>query len=97
MDADHTTRFARVDFRNDNHVFGIKDEARFLHVYVIGKTGTGKSSLCGLCGSCLRSRQGRGRVASLRWNDYVEPGLRSWIKRQQAAARKLTLGRGLRP
>jgi type IV secretory pathway TraG/TraD family ATPase VirD4 len=45
MDADHTTRFARVDFRNDDRVFGIKDEDRFLHVYVIGKTGTGKSTL----------------------------------------------------
>jgi hypothetical protein len=46
MDAGHTTtRFARVDFRNDDRVFGIKDEDRFLHVYVIGKTGTGKSSL----------------------------------------------------
>jgi type IV secretory pathway TraG/TraD family ATPase VirD4 len=45
MDADHTTRFARVDFRNDDRVFGIKDEDRFLHIYVIGKTGTGKSTL----------------------------------------------------
>lgn len=45
MDEDHTTRFARVDFRNDDRVFGIKDEDRFLHVYVIGKTGTGKSTL----------------------------------------------------
>jgi DNA helicase HerA-like ATPase len=45
MDAGHTTRFARVDFRNDDRVFGIKDEDRFLHVYVIGKTGTGKSTL----------------------------------------------------
>src|SRR6185295_13236602 len=38
---------ARVDFRNDDRVFGIKDEDRFLHVYVIGKTGTGKSTLMG--------------------------------------------------
>ena len=45
MDAGHTIRFARVDFRNDDRVFGIKDEDRFLHVYIIGKTGTGKSSL----------------------------------------------------
>ena len=45
MDAGHITRFARVDFRNDDRVFGIKDEDRFLHVYVIGKTGTGKSTL----------------------------------------------------
>jgi hypothetical protein len=45
MDASHTIRVARVDFRNDDRVFGIKDEDRFLHVYVIGKTGTGKSTL----------------------------------------------------
>src|SRR6266545_3094949 len=45
MDSGHTTRFARVDFRNDDRVFGIKNEDRFSHVYVIGKTGTGKSSL----------------------------------------------------
>ncbi|WP_461349816.1 hypothetical protein [Bradyrhizobium liaoningense] len=38
-------RFARIDFRNDDRVFGIKTEDRFLHMYIIGKTGTGKSSL----------------------------------------------------
>jgi type IV secretory pathway TraG/TraD family ATPase VirD4 len=43
-DAD-TIRFARVDFRNDNRIFGIKDEDRFSHLYIIGKTGTGKSTL----------------------------------------------------
>jgi type IV secretory pathway TraG/TraD family ATPase VirD4 len=37
--------FARVDFRNDNRLFGIKTEDRFSHVYIIGKTGTGKSTL----------------------------------------------------
>ena len=45
MGADHLTRFARVDFRSDERVFGIKDEDRLLHLYVIGKTGTGKSTL----------------------------------------------------
>jgi type IV secretory pathway TraG/TraD family ATPase VirD4 len=35
----------RVDFRNDERVFGIKSEDRFSHVYMIGKTGTGKSTL----------------------------------------------------
>src|ERR1700675_1807130 len=45
MDAGHHIRIARVDFRNDDRVFGIKSEDRFLHVYVIGKTGTGKSTL----------------------------------------------------
>ena len=45
MGADHVTRFARVDFRGDDRVFGIKDEDRFSHVYIVGKTGTGKSTL----------------------------------------------------
>lgn len=40
-----TTFIGRVRFRNDNRVFGIKTEDRFSHVYVIGKTGTGKSTL----------------------------------------------------
>jgi hypothetical protein len=37
--------FARVDFRNDQRIFGINSEDRFSHLYVIGKTGTGKSTL----------------------------------------------------
>ena len=36
---------ARTDFRNGGELFGIKREDRFSHVYVIGKTGTGKSTL----------------------------------------------------
>src|SRR5262245_56585522 len=39
------TYLGRVDFRNDKRVFGIKREDRFAHVYAIGKTGTGKSTL----------------------------------------------------
>jgi DNA helicase HerA-like ATPase len=42
---DDITFFARTDFRNDRRVFGIKAEDRFSHVYIIGKTGTGKSTL----------------------------------------------------
>jgi len=38
-------RFARTDHRNDDCAFGIKDEDRFSHIYIIGKTGTGKSTL----------------------------------------------------
>jgi DNA helicase HerA-like ATPase len=41
----HVTNFARINFRNDDRMFGIKDEDRFSHVYIIGKTGTGKSTL----------------------------------------------------
>jgi hypothetical protein len=45
MGADNVTRFARVDFRSDERIFGIKAEDRLLHLYIIGKTGTGKSTL----------------------------------------------------
>jgi hypothetical protein len=41
----HVTHIGRIDFRNDNRLFGIKHEDRFSHVYIIGKTGTGKSTL----------------------------------------------------
>jgi type IV secretory pathway VirB4 component len=39
------TFLGKVDFRDDQRVFGIKTEDRFSHIYVIGKTGTGKSTL----------------------------------------------------
>ena len=45
MSANHTIQFARVDFRGDDRLFGIKNEDRFSHIYIIGKTGTGKSTL----------------------------------------------------
>jgi hypothetical protein len=34
-----------TDFRNTHQPFGIKDQDRFGHIYAIGKTGTGKSTL----------------------------------------------------
>jgi DNA helicase HerA-like ATPase len=39
------TRLGRIDFRSDTRPFGIRTEDRFSHVYIIGKTGTGKSTL----------------------------------------------------
>ncbi|APO49718.1 type IV secretion system DNA-binding domain-containing protein [Bradyrhizobium diazoefficiens] len=45
MHPPNLTHFARTDFHGDERVFGIKDEDRFSHVYIIGKTGTGKSTL----------------------------------------------------
>lgn len=39
------TYLGHVDFRSDRRRFGIKREDRFSHVYLIGKTGTGKSTL----------------------------------------------------
>src|SRR5580704_10421423 len=34
-----------TNFRNTNQKFGIKDRDRLQHIYVIGKSGTGKSTL----------------------------------------------------
>ncbi len=37
--------FAKTNFRNQERVFGIKKDDRTRHVYVIGKTGMGKTNL----------------------------------------------------
>lgn len=41
----HINYFAQTDFRGKRQTFGIKSEDRSRHVYVIGKTGMGKSTL----------------------------------------------------
>lgn len=38
------TYFGKVKWRNDERHFGIKQKDRLLHTYMIGKTGTGKST-----------------------------------------------------
>jgi hypothetical protein len=43
--ADELTVFAQTNFRNEIRKFGIKKKDRRLHAYIIGKTGTGKSTL----------------------------------------------------
>src|SRR5256885_10232392 len=45
MSSHKIIHFACVDFRRDERMFGIKNEDRFSHIYIIGKTGTGKSTL----------------------------------------------------
>lgn len=37
--------FARTEYKNTQSVFGIKKEDRRKHLYVVGKTGTGKSTM----------------------------------------------------
>ena len=37
--------FAKTEFKNKDQIFGIKTEDRRKHVYIIGKTGVGKSTL----------------------------------------------------
>src|SRR5579863_4018510 len=39
------TYFAKTTFRNGQKVFGIRQDDRLMHTYIIGKTGTGKSTL----------------------------------------------------
>jgi hypothetical protein len=43
--ADELTVFAQTNFRNEIRKFGLKKKDRRLHTYIIGKTGTGKSTL----------------------------------------------------
>ncbi|MBA3733306.1 type IV secretion system DNA-binding domain-containing protein [Patescibacteria group bacterium] len=45
MDPNNITYFAETDARNKKIKFGIKAEDRLKHVYIIGKTGMGKSTL----------------------------------------------------
>jgi len=42
---DEITFFAKTNFRNQERVFGIKADDRRRHMYVIGKTGMGKTNL----------------------------------------------------
>lgn len=44
-DGNKITYFGLTDFRNERKRFGIKNRDRARHVYVIGKTGMGKSTL----------------------------------------------------
>jgi len=45
MDSFDITPIGITNFRNTNQKFGIKDHDRLQHIYVIGKSGTGKSTL----------------------------------------------------
>lgn len=40
-----TSYFARVDFRKDNRLFGIRQSDRLMGMYLLGKTGAGKTNL----------------------------------------------------
>ena len=54
MTADNVTRFARVDFRSDERVFGIKDEDRFLHINTAVTDGTLRRHVAHEVHYCLR-------------------------------------------
>ena len=43
--ANEITVIGQTNFRNQQRRFGIKTDDRRRHIYVVGKTGTGKSTL----------------------------------------------------
>ncbi len=45
MDTHGITWLGRTNFRNEDRKFGIKEDDRRRHIYIIGKTGVGKSTL----------------------------------------------------
>ncbi|MDP2695957.1 MAG: type IV secretion system DNA-binding domain-containing protein [bacterium] len=45
VETKEVTYFGKTDFRNAERLFGIKRKDRRQHMYIIGKTGTGKSVL----------------------------------------------------
>lgn len=45
QEKEQTTFFARTHFKGEDMVFGIKREDRTRHMYVVGKSGVGKSTL----------------------------------------------------
>lgn len=51
-DPEAVTYFAVTDFRNIRQRFGIKERDRSGHLYILGKTGTGKSTLIQTMAAC---------------------------------------------
>ncbi len=45
MDENRITVFAETNFRNQRKRFGIRKKDRRYHMYIVGKTGVGKSTL----------------------------------------------------
>ncbi len=51
--------FASTEFKNKQTIFGVKNDDRRKHVYIIGKTGTGKSTLiANMAINDMRNRKG---------------------------------------
>jgi len=45
MSENPVTIFAETNFRNQRQRFGVKQDDRRRHMYIIGKTGVGKSTV----------------------------------------------------
>ncbi len=59
---DELTVIGETNFRGDNRLFGIKKDDRRRHVYMIGKTGVGKTTLIG---NMMRQDIAKGRGVAL--------------------------------
>lgn len=79
--------FARTNFRSDGKLFGIFQQDRLMHSYVVGKTGSGKTNLLatillqdiqGQRGCCIFDVHGdllkviRDNIQRDRWNDVLD-------------------------
>jgi type IV secretory pathway TraG/TraD family ATPase VirD4 len=55
------TLIGRTDYRNDKISFGMIEEDKFRHMYIVGKTGTGKSTfLSNLIANDIKNGKGIG-------------------------------------
>src|SRR3990167_4186764 len=69
--ADDTIYFAKTNFRGEERVFGMKNNDRRQHLYIIGKSGTGKTAL--LANLALQDVQnGKGIAVVDPHGDFVE-------------------------
>lgn len=68
---DGISYFARVDFRDDRRPFGLRQADRLFHLHLIGKTGTGKTTLIETLAS-QDLAQGRGFALIDPHGDLVE-------------------------
>jgi len=76
--------FGRSRFRNEAHLFGIKQADRLSHMHIIGKTGTGKSTLLE---TLIRQDIAVGRGIALidPHGDLVER-IKAWVPRSRCAS-----------
>src|SRR5213083_1042549 len=77
------TALAVTNFRNDRRRFGIKRADRRAHMYIIGKTGTGKSTLIANL-ACQDILHGEGFALLDPHGDLVEQVLRAVPPERQA-------------
>ncbi len=64
-DKNDITLLGYTDYKNDNVKFGVRNEDKFRHMYIIGKTGMWKST--------LMSNMARSDMVSNKWVGLIDP------------------------